>query len=735
MRESLVEELNDLIRRNSSAFNPAGSVKDNDLVYSADSGQGVIVRNLVDGIQNATDEKTDVYAPGKEPLAFNYGGLPATLIHNNLISPNKVYPANDPNNGLNKPKSNTAGGDWNLPTLVAVKSVNSVIPAFTSARTNKEWKNGVFYPHDSNSVDQRAFPYWDTQPTKNDPEPSGFKAPRAFYKRRSDKKSWFWTDDPLILPEKKYWQNGAGSLGLALGNPHYINSLLDKTNLGGTIQAAIGAGFHTNRNYYDINNGTQQSWSAGKGDLIDTIRKSGTDGLWDPGSWDPKKNKLLGNKYLGQVNTFWRKGQGVSRWQDFNVVLKNYINATFGRKSTTLISDQGWIDILIPWVTNPTDLINLSNRLYLDSKAGKLLSPGWEDRYYWGWNEIPTKFSSWNTRTDLTAFAFMLPYEIGDLPGSASNVNKLNASNAAWRGQIAKQIGNYFKLKDSKGNPLLKVGDRIVFGLTTKDQYGYKTNFVNLETFKFKVGAHEYSITSQGVLSKVGSTLDSALSSHEVEFRQTDNIGENKLGSVVFKFNVNQYIGDNVKVKYVDKALKNVVADYNNIGGLYRVVDDSGAVLDVYDLNKNNDTNDTILPGEDGYYFSALSQWEYLTGIKSGSGKVYDSITGTTSGEMHFSSNQLYAPFLIANGGKLLSKNQEMYDIFDELINVNPNNTRGKLNSKNIATYFSFKEANPDSLDHVTLRSDGSIAFEDLDRLGWSDDDFTDAIFKFEIVV
>ena len=329
----------------------------------------------------------------------------------------------------------------------------------------------------------------------------------------------------------------------------------------------------------------------------------------------------------------------------------------------------------------------------------------------------------------------MLPYEIGDLPGSASNVNKLNASNAAWRGQIAKQIGNYFKLKDSKGNPLLKVGDRIVFGLTTKDQYGYKTNFVNLETFKFKVGAHEYSITSQGVLSKVGSTLDSALSSHEVEFRQTDTIGENKLGSVVFKFNVNQYIGDNVKVKYVDKALKNVVADYNNIGGLYRVVDDSGAVLDVYDLNKNNDTNDTILPGEDGYYFSALSQWEYLTGIKSGSGKVYDSITGTTSGEMHFSSNQLYAPFLIANGGKLLSKNQEMYDIFDELINVNPNNTRGKLNSKNIATYFSFKEANPDSLDHVTLRSDGSIAFEDLDRLGWSDDDFTDAIFKFEIVV
>lgn len=728
MTESLVQKLNALIKRNSSTFNPTGSIKDNDLVYSSASGEGVIARNLVDGIQDRTgsktDKKLDVYAPGKEPLAFNYGGLPATLIHNNLITPNKVYPANDPKNGLNKPTSNKAGGDWNLPTLVAIKSVNSVIPTFTSSRTNKAWINGVFYPHDSNSVDQRAFPYWDTQPTKNDPEPSGFKAPRAFYKRSSDKKSWSWINDPLIIPANKYWQNGAGSLGLTLGNPQYVNSLLDKTNLGGTVQAAIGAGFHTNKNYYDISNGAQQSWSAGKGDLIDTVRKNGKDGLWDP------KN----NKYLGQVNTWWKTGQGVSRWQDFNVVLKNYINATFGRKSTSLISNQGWIDILIPWVTNPTDLINLTNRLYLDSKAGKLLSPGWEDRYYWGWNEIPTKFSSWNTRTDLTAFAFMLPYEIGDLSGSASNVDKLNASNTAWRGQIAKQIGLYFKLKDSKGNPLLKVGDRIVFGLTEKDKFGYKTNFVNLKSFKFKVGAHEYSISSQGVLSKVGSSFDSVSSSHEVEFRQTDTIGENKLGSVVFKFNVNQYIGDNVKVKYVDKALKNAVADYNNVGGLYRVVDDSGAVLDVYDLNKNSDTNDTIMPGEDGYYISALSQWEYLTGIKSGSKKIYDSITGTTTGEMHLSHDQLYAPFLIANGGKLISEDESMYDIFDDLISANPDNKRGKFNKQNIATYFSFKDANPDSLDHVMQRSDGSIGFEDLDRLGKSDDDFTDAIFKFDII-
>jgi hypothetical protein len=372
--------------------------------------------------------------------------------------------------------------------------------------------------------------------------------------------------------------------------------------------------------------------------------------------------------------------------------------------------------------------------LYLDTKAGRLLSEGWNDRWYWGWNEIPTQFESWNTRNNMESFAFMLPYEIGDLPGTVSNVNKLNASNTKWRSQIATQIGNYLKLKDPKGNPLLKIGDHIVFGLTTKDKYGYKTNFVNLNSFKFKVGSHEYTISGKGVLSKAGKSFETVLNSGEVKFNQTGNISTNRLGSVVFAFNVNQNIGANTKVGYVDEALKNVEASYSNIGGLYRVRDSSGSVLDVYDLNQDGDVNDTILPGEDGYYISALSQWEYLSGIKSGSDTIYDSVTGTIAGEMNLSADQLYAPFLIANGGKLLSGDESIYDIFDDVIAANPDNKRGKFNVQNVVTYFSFKDANPDSLDHVMHRSDGSIGFEDMDRLGKSDDDFNDAIFKFEIV-
>ena len=446
--------------------------------------------------------------------------------------------------------------------------------------------------------------------------------------------------------------------------------------------------------------------------------------------WDPTNNK-----FLGQVNTWWRAGEkGGSRWQDFNVVLKNYIKGTFGLDSKGLVENQGFIDSLIPWVFNPTDLINLSNRLYLDTKAGNLLSSGWNDRWYWGWNEVPTQFSSWNTRTNLQSFAFMLPYEIGDLSGSVSNVNKLNAGNAKWRGQIGEQIEKYLKLKDPKGNALLKTGDHIVFGLTTKDKYGYKTNFVNLNSFKFKVGSHEYMISSEGILSKVGKSIELASDSSEEYFNQTGSIGTDKLGSVAFKFNINQSVGANTKIKYVDEALENVNADYNNIGGLYRIEDNSGSVLDVYDLNQDGDVHDKILPGEDGYYISALSQWEHLTGIKSGSNRVYDSITGTTTGAMHLSPDQLYAPFLIANGGKLMSEDESIYDIFDDVISANPDNERGKFNGQNIATYFSFKDANPDSLDHVMQRSDGSIGFEDLDRLGKSDDDFTDAIFKFEII-
>lgn len=728
MSLTLIQRLNAAIKRNSSSFNPNGSKSLNDQVYNHSSGDGLMARNLVDGIQNRTSnqiynpktKKGDVYPPSKLPLASNYGALPATLLHNNLVAPNKVYPFQA---NISKPNSKTAGKDWNAPTLVAIKGVNTVIPGFTTAKT-QTWNRGVFYAHDSNSVDQRTYAYWNTQKTG---EPDGFKAPHAYYKRAANKKSWAWINDALVAGSD-YWQNGAGSKNssLVLGNPTYTKALLGNS-LSAAIKGAYGAGFHTNSNYYSLHDGSKQSWSANHGDLIDAIRDNASSKKGGKGLWSKSENK-----YLGQINEWWRTGTKY-RWDGFYQVMKNYIKPTFGLVNGG-INNQGYIDSLLPWVTNPQDLINISNRLWLDK--GKMFNPkmGLTDGWYWGWNEIPTHFSSWNTRQGLSGFSFILPYQIGGKVGTESYLNSLNKSNSAWRAGIASQISNYLKLRDPKGAPLLKVGDAITFALTTKDKYGYSLKFVNPQSFSFKINGHTYSISGTGILGKENYSQEKTENSINITFSEKSKYGEQLLGSVIFDFDVNQNAGENTMISYVDESLKKADAAYSNIGGLYRVVDENGSVQDIYDLNNNGETDDSIAPGHAGYYITALSQWEHLTGLKSGSNKTYDTVTGTSTGEMGFSPDQFYAPFLIANGGKLLSNSEQLYDVFEDIISANPLNTRAKENSEGIVTYFAFREANPDRMDHVMQQSNGSIGWEDQDRLGNTDNDFNDSIFHYEVI-
>ena len=139
-----------------------------------------------------------------------------------------------------------------------------------------------------------------------------------------------------------------------------------------------------------------------------------------------------------------------------------------------------------------------------------------------------------------------------------------------------------------------------------------------------------------------------------------------------------------------------------------------------------------------GYYVTALSQWVNTTGIRSGANTTYDSLTGTSSQEInYFEFGQLYAPLLVVNGGKLYNDVGSLSGIAFDTIRANPLNKRA-INSEDIVTYFSFKEANPDKMEHVRTMSNGAIGWEDMDRgigsIKASDDDFNDSIQHFEFI-
>ena len=58
-------------------------------------------------------------------------------------------------------------------------------------------------------------------------------------------------------------------------------------------------------------------------------------------------------------------------------------------------ADQGFIDDVVPWVSTPKDLINIQNMLYENKENMFATEISINDDWYWGWNEIPTRQSSW----------------------------------------------------------------------------------------------------------------------------------------------------------------------------------------------------------------------------------------------------------------------------------------------------------------------------------------------------
>jgi arylsulfatase A-like enzyme len=125
--------------------------------------------------------------------------------------------------------------------------------------------------------------------------------------------------------------------------------------------------------------------------------------------------------------------------------------------------------------------------------------------------------------------------------------------------------------------------------------------------------------------------------------------------------------------------------DRNNSIGFYRIDDATGKI-------------GNLKPGDAGYIEAALKQ--SLVSINQGADK-----------DVTLASDELYAPYLIANG------------TVEDFFTKNPTNQSG---DKFPQAYFSFIGANPDRAEHIRTLGDGKFGFEDA--FGGGDRDFNDAV-------
>ena len=169
-------------------------------------------------------------------------------------------------------------------------------------------------------------------------------------------------------------------------------------------------------------------------------------------------------------------------------------------------------------------------------------------------------------------------------------------------------------------------------------------------------------------------------------------------------------------------------AVFDNLVGLYEVLDVQGSVLDA--------EGNILTPGTDGfdpseYALAALNARVENFTLRAGASRK----TAEQIGDVLLNGGSFYAPFIIANGGAIgvqgfINAENAETSVF--------NNAATTLNDA--VAYFSFIDANPDGVAHLRSYGNGVFGFEDLpsnligsNGLTVSDGDFNDAVFAFNL--
>ncbi|MDJ0826330.1 MAG: DUF4114 domain-containing protein [Rhodobacter sp.] len=167
-------------------------------------------------------------------------------------------------------------------------------------------------------------------------------------------------------------------------------------------------------------------------------------------------------------------------------------------------------------------------------------------------------------------------------------------------------------------------------------------------------------------------------------------------------------------------------AVFDNFVGFYQIVDTDGGI------DTDGDGQADLNPGDAGYAKAALQRAVDDFSLRGGSsGDPTKNTTADEFGDVVLAGGQLFAPFVIANGGALgpddfiLAEEAEDDGIFNDPADE----------FDDAVIYFPFIEANPDGAAHLRSLGNNVFGFEDLpSNLGISDNDFDDVIFQFNFI-
>jgi len=314
---STIDSLNALIAQSSGE------------VYTG--GTGVIVR-APDFI---TDDPTKV--------------VPGTFWSNDIVAPSQFYPTQSnvwfPNSGsdgymdITFQSTDQPEGPWSYASMGVVvgTSMEKLYPNDFANIQAEDWGWGVFYPTDSNAVDQRCQRLDDR---------NGYDCPGGFL-----------DDNGGFSPDSSSKGSGNYKAGSA-------------TALGQGFGGGAGCHFDNNANTVDQPDASVTNLVGNANCECEYLLKG------DGGDWSDWVTEMV--QHLQQKSDF----------QD-----RQWLGPNSQGKAP------GWaIDSTVCWVSNPRDLIKLQNQLYwrrnewnngMVPQTDLTSGDSEQIRKYWGWNEIP----------------------------------------------------------------------------------------------------------------------------------------------------------------------------------------------------------------------------------------------------------------------------------------------------------------------------------------------------------
>lgn len=339
-------------------------------------GQGVVIRNLNDGLETIEDCM-------KQELKV----VPGTFWHNDIWPPNQIYPAS-----TDIMKGDDIDGNWLTPTLAVAIGPEHFNCLFNTADLqDKNWIGGVWYAHDSNSCDKRGL-----HSKSNTIEGAPYEGYDAPYE---------WID--LLNPPGFRDPEKRGSGTFEPGNPSSFP--------GG------GTGVHVSSNYYDMSLGANQTITQIDGKNVGrslvgdyTCQINYHD--WNPATAHEGYDAI--NGWFAWIKVFAASAtlyhQPIEAW--------------------TADLAMGWLNNPRPMITLQNALWQYRN----DWCNGNSQPPDPNSpTHYWGWNEIPFSKVMINDPKNWTCFVIVLPPGLNSLAEALTKdkakANLVDQLNTYWK--------------------------------------------------------------------------------------------------------------------------------------------------------------------------------------------------------------------------------------------------------------------------------------------------------------